>query len=175
MATTTNINSHVDGAGAQFLTFTLLGDLYGVEILRVQEIRGWSGVRALPNLPAFIKGVVNLRGTLVPIVDLRSRFGLHASEYTATTVVIVVAIKTEQVSRLVGMVVDSVADVVVMPAARMRHTPQMGAKIDTRFIQSMAVLDDQMAVILNVDRLLGEDEIMELRNISDSGSVARTW
>ena len=145
-------------AASQFLTFLLGAEQYGVEILKVQEIRGYSAVTPIPNTPSYIKGVINLRGTVVPVADLRAKFSMEATEYNKFTVIIVVSVG----SKVIGLVVDAVSDVLDVPAAEMRSAPDLGSRVDTRFIRGMATIGDRMTVLLDIDRLLSEDELVAL-------------
>lgn len=138
----------------QFLTFQLAGQLYGVEILRVQEIKGWEKPTRLPHSPQFIQGVINLRGAVVPILDLRRRFGLGEAEYGRTTVVIVVKVDSERGELTAGMVVDGVCEVSNIKAQELRAPPDMAAAIDTDFVRGLAMVDDKMLILLDVVRLI---------------------
>jgi purine-binding chemotaxis protein CheW len=155
-----NFGSKVDQKVAQseqveqFLTFQLLGQRYGVEILRVQEIKGWEKPTRLPHSPEFIQGVINLRGAVVPILDLRRRFGLGEAEYGRTTVVIVVKINTERGELTAGMVVDGVCEVCNIREQDLRAPPEMAAAIDTDFVRGLAMVDDKMLILLDVARLI---------------------
>ncbi len=140
--------------GNQFLTFQLEDEEYGIEILQVQEIKGYSKVTPLPNTPREIRGVMNLRGTVVPIVDLRSRFGLPEAEYTRFTVIIVVTVGT----KVVGLVVDAVSDVLNVGPSDLVPTPDLGAGVDTSFMTGMARTGDRLVTLLNIDRLVGREE-----------------
>jgi purine-binding chemotaxis protein CheW len=137
--------------GNQFLTFCLADEEYGLEILRVQEIKGYSKITPLPNTPREIKGVMNLRGTVVPIIDLRTRFGLSESEYNQFTVIIVVTVG----SKIVGLVVDAVSDVLNVAAKDVVPTPDLGSGVDTSFMTGMARSGERLVTLLNVDRLVG--------------------
>jgi len=143
---------------AQYLTFDLAGEMYGVEILRVQEIRGWEKVRKIPNTPDYVKGALNLRGEVVPIVDLRVRFAMENVEYTPVTVVIVLCVQTEQGDNVIGVVADAVSDVLDIKASEIKEKPNLGAKIDTRFMRGMYVSKQHMIMLLDVDKLLNPDE-----------------
>ena len=143
-------------AASQFLTFTLDTEQYGIEILKVQEIKGYSAVTPIPNAPPHIKGVMNLRGTVVPVVDLRNKFSLDSIDYNKFTVIIVVTVG----EKVVGLVVDAVSDVLEIPAADIRPTPDLGVRADTRFISGMASVGDRLAVLLDIERLLHEDELV---------------
>ena len=145
--------------GEQFLTFRLADETYGVDILRVNEIRGWSSATRLPNTPDYVKGVINLRGVIVPILDLRSRFNLEEVEYTPTTVVIVLTVESESGQRTVGLVVDGVSDVVSVPTEEIQAAPDFGATVDIEFIRGLAPVNNQMVMLLDIDRLLTTDEL----------------
>jgi purine-binding chemotaxis protein CheW len=138
----------------QFLTFTLGDDTYGIEILKVQEIKGYSAITPIPNTPLYIKGVMNLRGAVVPVVDLRTKFGMRATEYDKFTVIIVVTVG----AKIAGLVVDAVSDVLDIAPADIRSAPEMG-RVDTRFISGMAAVGERFAVLLDIERLLSEDEL----------------
>jgi len=138
----------------QYLTFQLVGQRYGVEILRVQEIKGWEKPTRLPHSPPYIQGVINLRGAVVPILDLRRRFGLGEAEYGRTTVVIVVKVDTPRGELTAGMVVDGVCEVCNIDAQELRDPPEMAAAIDTDFVRGLAMVDDKMLILLDVVRLI---------------------
>jgi len=139
----------------QYLTFGLGQEEYGIEILKVQEIKGYSAITPIPNTPAHVKGVMNLRGTVVPVVDLRSKFSMEAMEYNKFTVIIVVTVG----AKIAGLVVDAVSDVLNIPSSEIRPAPDFGSRADTRFITGMASSGDKLTVLLDVDRLLGEEEL----------------
>ena len=136
--------------GRQFLTFILEEVEYGLEILRVQEIKGYSKITPLPNTPREVKGVMNLRGSVVPIIDLRIRFGLCEAEYTRFTVIIVVTVG----AKIVGLVVDAVSDVLNVGAKEMVPTPDLGAGVDTSFMTGIARTGERLVSLLNIDRLV---------------------
>jgi purine-binding chemotaxis protein CheW len=138
----------------QYLTFQLVGQRYGVEILRVQEIKGWEKPTRLPHSPAHVQGVINLRGAVVPILDLRKRFGLGEAEYGRTTVVIVVKVQTPRGELTAGMVVDGVCEVCNIDAQELRAPPEMAGAIDTDFVRGLAMVDDKMLILLDVARLV---------------------
>lgn len=139
----------------QVLTFVLGNETYGVDILRVQEIRGWSVVTKIPNAPPHVLGVLNLRGSIVPIVDLRKRFNLEQAEYTAITVIIVLSVRSESGRRDFGVVVDGVSDVVDVQAAAVRPTPDLGSRAATDHIRGLLPVAERMVVLLDIDRLIG--------------------
>jgi len=142
----------------QFLTFELAGEAYGVEILKVQEIRGWEPVREIPNTPDFIKGALNLRGSIVPIIDLRERFGMEKTEYSPITVVIVLCVENSQGSNVMGIVADAVSDVLEIQLSEIKSTPKLGSKIDTRYMRGMYVGNKQMVMLLDADKLLDSEQ-----------------
>lgn len=152
------------GTGArQFLTFLLGAEQYGVEILKVQEIKGYSAVTPIPNTPSYIKGVMNLRGIVVPIIDLRVKFSMDAGEYSKFTVIIVVNVG----EKVMGLVVDAVSDVLDIAASEIRMPPDLGARVDTRFISGMANIGERMTVLLDIERLLSDEEAAVLETLSD--------
>ena len=150
-----NPDSDVD-LGDEYLTFSLADEEYGVDILRVQELRGWEAVTRIPNSPAYVKGVLNLRGAIVPIIDLRERFNLVVSEYTETTVVIVLSVNDgiDGNERTMGVVVDSISDVVHAKMSDIQATPKFGSALDTEYISGLADADGVMLMLLNVDAML---------------------
>lgn len=141
----------------QVLTFSLGAETYGVDILRVQEIRGWTPVTRIPKSPTHVLGVLNLRGSIVPIVDLRVRFSLERAEFTPLTVIIVLSITTPNGRSEFGLVVDSVSDVVDISVDDLKETPNLGGKLNADFIQCLATVSDRMLILLDVDALVGRD------------------
>jgi purine-binding chemotaxis protein CheW len=150
----------------QYLTFMLAGEEYGVDILCVQEIKGWDTVATIPNTPAYIKGVFNLRGTIVPIIDLRERFGLETLAYGQTTVVIILKVKSETRTRIMGMVVDAVSDVYSLPSDQIKAPPEFGSAIDTKFVRGLATVDEKLVVLLDMDLLLNSGELAILDSLA---------
>jgi purine-binding chemotaxis protein CheW len=140
--------------GSQFLTFNLGEELYGVDILRVQEIKGYTAVTKIPTTPSHIKGVLNLRGTIVPIIELRTKFGMPTIEYTAFTVIIVVVVR----DKVMGLVVDSVSDVLNIEQKDVQPPPQFGDKVDASFLSGIGKSGDKLIALLDMDRLLLEGE-----------------
>ncbi|HKT72911.1 MAG TPA: chemotaxis protein CheW [Steroidobacteraceae bacterium] len=141
----------------QVLTFVLGNETYGVDILRVQEIRGWSAVTKIPQAPSHVLGVLNLRGSIVPIVDLRMRFSLERVEYTAVTVIIVVSVNSPAGRRDFGVVVDGVSDVVDVKTADVKDAPELGSTAATDYIRGLVPVSDRMVVLLDIDRLIVTD------------------
>ncbi len=144
------------GAGEtrQFLTFALGDEEFGIDILKVQEIKGYSAITRVPRTPQDIRGVMNLRGTIVPIVDLRTKFQLEPREYDRFTVIIVVVVR----GRAVGLVVDAVSDVLDIGDAAVQATPEFSNRMDTRFISGMARADEKLIILLDVEKLVGAEE-----------------
>ncbi len=159
------ISMESDGAD-QFLTFIIAGEEYGVDILCVQEIRGWEQATPIPNAPKHIKGVINLRGTIVPIIELRQCFGMESIEYTPITVVIVLKVNTDKGERIMGIVVDAVSDVYALAEKDMRPAPDIGASMNTDFIKGLTNVDEKMVILLNIDKLLTIDDMPDLSNLS---------
>jgi len=139
----------------QFLTFTIQGEEYGIEILRVQEIKGISKVRPIPNSPSYIKGAMNLRGTVVPIIDLRCRFGMSEAEYNQFTVIIMVSVGL----KVIGLVVDAVSDVLNITKEQIEDTPDIGGEIDTSYFRGMGKVGEKLVLLLNLDRLLAGERL----------------
>lgn len=162
---------HDPETSGQYLTFIMDDEEYGVDILCVQEIRGWEPTTPLPNAPSHIKGVINLRGTIVPIVDLRQCFGLKSIEYSAITVVIVLKVKTPEGSRVMGIVVDAVSDVYTLSREDMRSAPDLGSSIDTDFIEGLVSVDEKMVILLDIDKLLVTEELPSLADIKSALNV----
>lgn len=149
----------------QYLTFIMNDEEYGVDILRVQEIRGWEPVTPVPNSPKHVKGVVNLRGIIVPIVDLRGKFNLENVEYGPLTVVIVLRVMFDETERIMGIVVDAVSDVYGLSLENMQTAPDLGDHVDTNYIQGLAAVDEKMIVVLDIDALL-ENDMRSQRQVS---------
>jgi len=141
-------------AEQQYLTFIMAGEEYGVDILAVQEIRGWEESTLIPNAPPYIKGVINLRGTIVPIMDLRLRFGLEKVEYSPVTVVIILKFETEKGERVMGIVVDAVSDVYSISDEETRKTPELTEDSNSVFIRGLVNVNDKMIILLDVESLL---------------------
>jgi purine-binding chemotaxis protein CheW len=144
--------------GNQFLTFQLGDELYGVDILRVQEIKGYTTVTKIPNTPSHIKGVLNLRGTIVPIVELRTKFGMPTIDYTMFTVIVVVVVK----EKIMGLVVDAVSDVLNIERKDIQPPPQFGAKVDVSFVNGIGKSGDKLVALLDMDRLLSDGDLQEV-------------
>ena len=142
-------------SGGEYLTFSLGSDVYGIEILKVQEIRSYEQATKIANTPDFIKGVINLRGSIVPIVDLRMRFKLSSVEYNDFTVVIVLNLN----KRIIGIVVDGVSDVLALHDAQISPVPDLVASIDTKYLLGLATVEQQMLILLNIEQLMTSQEM----------------
>ncbi len=145
----------------QFLSFVLGGELYGVDILKVEEIRGWEPVRPLPHTAPYVKGVLDLRGVVVPILDLRIRFDLDPGEYRPTTVIIILSLGEGPQRQVMGIVVDSVSDVLDVSAEEVRAPPK-SCHIDQPYLRGMINRQERMVVLLDSDHLFGTEELAAL-------------
>jgi purine-binding chemotaxis protein CheW len=141
--------------GGEFLTFRLGAEEYGIDILKVQEIRSYEAPTRIANAPAFIKGVVNLRGVIVPIVDLRLKLACETAEYNDFTVVIVLNVK----GRVVGAVVDSVSDVLALDKDTIKPAPEMSSAVDTSFITGIGSVADRMLILMDIEGLMASEEM----------------
>jgi len=159
------MNTDLDLNAEQFLSFYLAGEEYGVDILRVQEIKCWENATEVPNSPDYLKGVINLRGTIVPVIDMRQRFGIEAIEYTKTTVVIVLKVEDADRERTVGFIVDAVSDVYTIESELLRAPPETGDSIDLGFVKGLTSINEKMVVLLDIDHLLDEEKISESQNL----------
>jgi purine-binding chemotaxis protein CheW len=151
----------------EVLTFRLGNESYAVDILKVQEIRGVDRVTQIPNVPEFIRGVIDLRGVIVPIVDMRMKFNLPSAEYNQFTVVIILNV----IDRVVGIVVDAVADVITLTDEQIRPAPEVDAHGDAQFIDGLARVDDQMFILLDMERLMASSEMQLVQTEAASAAV----
>lgn len=165
----TSTESNVSGTAmsattfaGEYLTFVLGNEEYGLEILKVQEIRGFDAVTQIANTPSFIKGVVNLRGKIVPIVDLRIKFNLGKVEYNEFTVVIILNLR----GRVVGIVVDGVSDVMDLKESHIREVPDLVSNIDTQYILGLASVDERMLILVDIERLMNSQEMELMENMA---------
>jgi len=141
--------------GKEYLAFTLGQEEYGIDILRVQEIRGYEPVTRIANAPNFIKGVVNLRGIIVPVVDMRIKLNLGTPTYDQFTVVIILSIA----GRVVGMVVDSVSDVMTLTPEQVKPAPEMGTSFDSDYLIGLGTLNERMLILVDIDKLMSSTEM----------------
>jgi len=143
--------------GRELLTFTLGSEEYGIDILKVQEIRGYDTVTTIANSPEFIKGVINLRGIIVPIVDMRIKFNLGKVEYNQFTVVIILNLA----NRVMGIVVDGVSDVITLTPEQLKPAPEFGTSLDTQYITGLGTVDERMIIVMDIEKLMSSSD-MEL-------------
>lgn len=155
-------NNSQAGAQRELLTFTIGAEEYCIDILKVQEIRGYDSVTRIANTPEFIKGVLNLRGNIVPIIDLRLKLGLSSPSYNETTVVIILNFG----EKVIGAVVDGVSDVITLDAAAIRPAPEFGSSLDTKYILGLAPHDERMLILIDIEKLISGREMLAL---SDAG------
>lgn len=156
----TDLDSDKD-LGDEYLTFSLANEEYGVDILRVQELRGWEPVTRVPNSPDYVKGVLNLRGAIVPVIDLRVRFNLPFEQYSSLTVVIVLSVKdkADGHERIISVVVDEISDVVKAKLSDIQATPKFGSALDTEYISGLADAGGKMLMLLDIDTMLNVAEM----------------
>lgn len=148
----------------KYLTFSLAGEEYGIGILKIKEIIGMMPITTVPQTPDFVKGVINLRGKVIPVIDLRLRFGMDAIEYTERTCIIVVEIAGQTGTVQIGIVVDSVSEVLNVKGEDIEDTPTFGTKLDTEYIMGMAKMEGGVKILLDIDRVLNSDEISALES-----------
>jgi purine-binding chemotaxis protein CheW len=143
----------------KYLTFALAGEEYGVGILKVKEIIGLMAITTVPRTPDFVKGVINLRGKVIPVADLRLKFGMESMEYTDRTCIIVVEISGAERTILMGIVVDSVSEVLNIKGSDIEETPSFGSRLDTAFIHGMAKINGAVKILLDIDRIFRVEEL----------------
>lgn len=147
----------------KYLTFALGPEEFGLEILKVREIIGYMAITAVPQTPEYIRGVINLRGQVIPVVDLRAKFAMHSEERTSQTCIIVVETRHGEQKFNTGIVVDRVRDVLDITAGQIEDAPSFGASVETDFILSMAKITDSVKILLDIDRVLGSVDMATLR------------
>ncbi len=147
----------------KYLTFTLADEEYGIGILKIREIIGMLPITSVPQTPPFVKGVINLRGKVIPVVDLRLRFGMEKIEYTERTCIIVVEIEGPAGAVQIGIVVDAVSEVLNIKAEDIEETPTFGVKLNTEYILGMAKMEGGVKILLDIDQVLSADEIAALK------------
>lgn len=145
-----NEGQAADGNSRELLTFTLGNEEYGIDILKVQEIRGYDAVTTIANSPDFIKGVINLRGIIVPIIDMRIKFSLGNVTYNELTVVIILNVA----NRVVGIVVDGVSDVITLTAEQLKPAPEFSSALDTQYITGLGTVDERMIIVMDIEKLM---------------------
>ena len=150
----------------KYLTFSLAEEEYGIGILKIKEIIGMMPITSVPQTPDFVKGVINLRGKVIPVVDLRLRFGMDAIEYTERTCIIVVEIECQSGTVMIGIVVDAVSEVLNIKAEEIADTPTFGTKLDTDYILGMAKMEGGVKILLDIDKVLTGDELVVLKEVA---------
>lgn len=148
----------------KYLTFTLAEEEYGIGILKIKEIIGMMPITSVPQTPLFVKGVINLRGKVIPVIDLRLRFGMGEIDYTERTCIIVVEIEGQALTVMIGIVVDSVSEVLNIKNEDIENTPTFGTKLNTDYILGMAKMEGGVKILLDIDRVLSSGEISSLEN-----------
>ena len=143
----------------KYLTFSLAEEEYGIGILKIKEIIGMMPITTVPQTPEFVKGVINLRGKVIPVIDLRLRFGIGEIDYTERTCIIVVEIDGQAGTVLIGIVVDSVSEVLNVKGEEIEDTPTFGTKLDTEYILGMAKMEGGVKILLDIDRVLNTEEV----------------
>ena len=152
----------VAGREGKYLTFSLAGEEYGIGILKVKEIIGMMEITRVPQTPSYVKGVINLRGKVIPVIDLRQKFGLEAGEYTERTCVVVVEVLRDGGQVLIGSVVDSVSEVLNIKEGEIEETPDFGVQMDTQYLLGMAKAGGGIKLLLDIDSVLGSEELTAL-------------
>jgi len=162
--TTKNALREQDAGTSQYLTFFLAGEEYGVNILKVKEIRGWEQPTLLPNTADYVLGVINLRGMVVPIMDLRKRFNMAQIESGKTAVVVVVNVNHDGRERTIGMVVDAVSEVYHVGDEMIMPSPDLGGTISDEYVKGLATIEDKMIILLDIDYLINEGMLKDAGN-----------
>ncbi len=157
----------IDGDLSQLISFSVDGEEYGLDILRVKEVIRAAEVTRLPRAPAFVKGIINLRGDVVPIIDLREKFSYESAEYTDSTRVIVVDVD----GRLVGMIVDEASQVLRIPDSQIEPPPPIVGGLPSHYIKGVGKLEDRLIILLNIDKILSSDEMQELEGLEAESSI----
>ncbi len=157
----TGVNAMVEKEG-KYLTFKLAEEEYGISILKIKEIIGMMAITTIPQTPEFVKGVINLRGKVIPVVDLRLRFGMDSINYTDRTCIIVVEIEGQSDTVMIGIVVDAVSEVLNIKGEDIEETPAFGTRLDTDYILGMAKMEGGVKILLDIDQVLTGDEVAAL-------------
>jgi purine-binding chemotaxis protein CheW len=156
---------YADGRAGKYLVFQLDSEEFGIQVLKVREIMGIQNITAVPQTPSYVKGVINLRGKVIPVVDLRLKFGLQEAEYTQRTCVIVVQVERESGVILMGIVVDGVAEVLNLAAADIEDTPNFGDGGEMGYLLGMAKIKGAVKILLDIDQVLGSDDLTLLKSV----------
>ena len=161
----------VESSPAQYLTFLLGGEMFAVGILNIKEIIEYGAVTEIPMVPPFIRGVINLRGAVVPVIDLASRFGGKRSEISRRTCIVIIEVVENDERQDIGVVVDAVSEVLEIPASEIEPPPSFGARIRADFIKGMGKVNGKFVILLEVDKVLSVDEIASLSHLATEGTV----
>ena len=151
------------GRGGKYLTFCLAGEEYGLQILKVREILGIMDITVVPQMPAYVRGVINLRGRVIPVIDLRAKFGLETAEFTEETCIIVVDVGT-----LTGVIVDTVQEVLDIDSDQIDPPPPLGASVDTSFILGMGKVKDDVKILLDICKVLSTEELQQIAELAQA-------
>ena len=154
--------------GSRYLSFVLNDEEYGIEILKIKEIMGMTEVTAIPQTPPFIRGVINLRGKIIPIIDLRIKFDMEAKDYTDRTCIVVVEIMYDGEVTLMGVVVDSIQEVINIPEEKISEVPYINAKIKSEYIRGIAETGETIKIVLDITKVLTEEEFVMIRDLEKS-------
>jgi len=163
-------NKHEELAG-KYLTFKLSKEEYGIEILKVIEIIGLQDITPVPRTPEYVKGVINLRGIIHPVIDLKKKFGMGDTEHNVETCIIIVVVENGDKKEQMGVMVDSVSEVIDIDAEIIEETPNLGMDINSDFLLGMAKAKDSVKILLNVEKVLNKNEIRQLSEVSDRAQV----
>ncbi|BBA69824.1 chemotaxis protein CheW [Geobacter sulfurreducens] len=163
--------AHADATETrQYLTFTLAGEVFGVDVAKVREILEWSSITKVPQTPEFMRGVINLRGSVVPVIDLRLKFGMPETERSINTCIIVVEVETGVETLVLGMLADSVQEVFELEGVSIEPAPRIGTKLDTSFLKGMGKRGDAFLMILDIDRVFGGDDLAGLTTLEQTAA-----
>jgi purine-binding chemotaxis protein CheW len=157
--------AQTDERAGKYLTFDLAGEEFGVRVLKVREIMGMQEITAVPQTPPHLKGVINLRGKIIPVIDLRLKFGLPAAEYNQRTCIIVTQVRGDAAQLVMGVVVDGVSEVLTLGAAEIEDTPDFGEGFAARYLLGMAKVKGKVKILLDIDRVLSSQELQNLSEI----------
>ncbi len=153
----------IEDLAGKYLTFFLDDEGYGLEILKVQEIIGMQEITQIPQTPAYVKGVINLRGKVIPVIDLRLKFGMPAQEVTRKTCIIVVQVRREDSALIMGIIVDEVSEVLNIEVNQIEPAPALGSQVDTQFILGLAKTETGVRILLDIDKVLSDREMAALQ------------
>ena len=167
----TNVIEYYTAQAGKYLTFKLSAEEYGLEILKVQEIIKMMEITQVPRTPDFVRGVINLRGKVIPVVDLRLKFGMEAKDTTDKTCVIVVQVRRNDASVTMGIIVDEVSEVLDIATGEIEAAPSFGANVDTRFILGMAKTKGGVKILLDINKVLASDELAKIETIANPAEI----